>query len=105
MPVTKNECANGPIHIEIGSYKFETVCSFTYLGSEVNCKNDISNEIKNHVPEANKCLHGLRKHLKSWLISRKTRIMMYKVLVRLVLSHASETWPLSRLDEKLLSIF
>jgi transaldolase len=32
MPVTKNECASGPVHIEIGSYKFETVCSFTYLG-------------------------------------------------------------------------
>jgi hypothetical protein len=46
MPVTKNELANGPIHIEIGSYKCETVCSFTYLGSEVNCKNDISDEIK-----------------------------------------------------------
>jgi hypothetical protein len=49
MPVTKNECANGPVHIEIGSYKFETVCSFAYLGSEVNFKNDISDEIKKRV--------------------------------------------------------
>jgi hypothetical protein len=105
MPVTKNECANGPVHVEIGSYKFETVCSFTYLGSEVNCKNDISDEIKKRVLAANKCLHGLRIYLKSWLISRKTRIMMYKALVRPVLSYASETWPLSRLDERLLSIF
>jgi hypothetical protein len=105
MPVTKNECANGPVHIEIGSYKFETVCSFNILGSEVNCKNDISDEIKKHVMTANKCLHGFRKHLKSQLISRKTRIMMYKVLVRPVLSYASETWPLSRLDERMLSIF
>jgi hypothetical protein len=100
MPVTKSECASGPVHIEIGSYKFETVCSFTYLGSEVNCKNDISDEIKKRVLTANKCLHGLRKHLKSRLISRKTRIMMHKVL-----SYVSETWPLSRLDERLLSIF
>jgi hypothetical protein len=30
--------------------------------------------------------------------------MMYKVLVRPVLSYASEAWPLSRLDERLLSI-
>jgi hypothetical protein len=105
MPVTKNELANGPVHIEIGSYKFETVCSFTYLGSEVNCKNDINDEIKKGVQAANKCLHGLRKHMKSRLISRKTRIMMYKVIVRPVLSYASETWPLSRLDERLLSIF
>jgi sorting nexin-29 len=46
MPVTKNECANRSVHIEIGSYKFETVCSFTYIGSEVNCKNGITDEIK-----------------------------------------------------------
>jgi hypothetical protein len=105
MPVTKNELANGPVHTKIGSYKFETVCSFTYLGSELNCKNDISNEIKKHVMAANKCLHGLGKHLESWVISRKIRIMMYKVLVRPVLSYVSETWPLSRLDERLLSIF
>jgi hypothetical protein len=64
----------------------------------------ISNEIKKCVLAANKCPHGLRKHLKSQLISRKTRIMMYKVLVRPVLSYASESWPLSRLDERLLSI-
>jgi hypothetical protein len=30
---------------------------------------------------------------------------MYKVIVGPVLSYASETWPLSRLDERLLSIF
>jgi hypothetical protein len=65
----------------------------------------VTDEIKKHVLAANKCLHCLRKHLKSRLISRKTRIMMYKVLVRLVLSCASETWPLSKLDERLLSIF
>jgi hypothetical protein len=49
MPVTKNERASGPVHIEIGSYKFEIVCSFTHLGSEVNCKNEISDEIKKRV--------------------------------------------------------
>jgi hypothetical protein len=30
---------------------------------------------------------------------------MYKVLVKPVLSYASETWPLSRSDERMLSIF
>jgi hypothetical protein len=30
---------------------------------------------------------------------------MYKVLVRSMLSYASETWPLPRLDDRLLSIF
>jgi hypothetical protein len=78
-------------HIETGSYKFEVVHSFTFLGSEVNCKNDISDEIKKRVLSANRCLHGLRKYIKSQLIPRKTKIMMYKVLVRPLLSYASET--------------
>jgi hypothetical protein len=90
VPVTKKDCINRLAHIEIGSYKFEVVHSFTYLRSEVNCKNDVSDEIKPCVLSANKCLHGLRKDLKSQLIRRKTRIMMYKVLVRPVLSYASD---------------
>jgi hypothetical protein len=37
-------------HTEIGPYKFGNVHSFTYLGAEVNCKNDISAELKkNHL--------------------------------------------------------
>jgi hypothetical protein len=60
---------------------------------------------KKRVLAADKRLRGLRKQLKSRPISRKTRIVMYKVLVRPALSYASETWPLSTLDERLLSIF
>jgi hypothetical protein len=90
MPVTKKDCINRPAYIEIGSYKFEVVHSFTYLRSEVNCKNVISDGIKMCVLSANRCLHGLRKHLKSQLIPRQTKIMMYKVLVRPVLSYASD---------------
>jgi hypothetical protein len=61
-------------------YPFETVHSFTYVGSEVNCKNDVSAEIKN-IFSANRCFHGLRKHFKSQVISRKTKMTLYEVLV------------------------
>jgi hypothetical protein len=37
--------------------------------------------------------------------SRKTKTLMYKVLVRPVLTYASETWTLSKTDERLLSVF
>jgi hypothetical protein len=46
MPITKKGCAGGIPWIEIDSYKFETVHNFNYLGSKVNCKNDIGTEIK-----------------------------------------------------------
>jgi hypothetical protein len=104
IPVTKKICTDGPTYLEIGPYKFETVYSFTCLGSEVNYKN-INVDIQKRILSANRCFRGLRKRLKSHLISRKTKTLMYKVLVRLVLTYASETWTPSKIDERLLSVF
>jgi hypothetical protein len=100
----KTNSIDGPTYLEIGSYEFETVYSFTYLGSEVNYKNDISVDIQNHILSANRCFHGLRKHLKLHLISRRTKTLMCEVLVRPVLTYASETWTLSKTGERLLSV-
>jgi hypothetical protein len=47
VPVTKKIYMDGPPYLEIGCYKFETVYSFTCLGSEVNYKNDIGVDIQN----------------------------------------------------------
>jgi hypothetical protein len=105
MPPTRKMCTDGPTYFEICPYKFETVYRFTYLGSEVNYKNDINVDIKKRILSANRCFHGLRKRLKSHLISRKTKTLVYKVLVRPVLTHASEIWTPSKTDERLLSVF
>jgi hypothetical protein len=37
-PITQMDHTKGPSFIEVNGYKFEVVCSFTYLGSEVHCK-------------------------------------------------------------------
>jgi hypothetical protein len=100
MPVTKKISTDGPTYLEIGPYKFETVYSFTYLGSEVNYKNYIIVDIQKRILSASRCFHGLRKHRKSHLISRKTKTLMCKVLVRVVLTYASETWTLIKTDER-----
>jgi hypothetical protein len=86
---------------EVGPYKFQVVHRFTYLGSDVNCNNDISAEIQKHILAANRCFHGLRKHLRSHLTSKKkkTKILTYKLLIRPVLTYASETWALSKINE------
>jgi hypothetical protein len=39
------------------------------------------------------------------MTSRITKILLYKVLIRPVLTHASETWTLSKTNERLLSPF
>jgi sorting nexin-29 len=71
MPVTKKSHENYPHHLEVGSYKFQVIHGFTYLGSDVNCNNDISEEIQKRILAANRCFYGLRKHLRSHLTSKK----------------------------------
>ena len=105
MPVTKNSHAGYPHYLEVGPYKFQVVYSFNYLGSDVNCKNDISEEIQKRILATNRCFHGLRKHLRSYLTSKNTKILMYKVLIRPALTHASETWTISETNEQRLSLF
>jgi hypothetical protein len=105
MPVMKESYTDCLPYLEIDSYKSETVYSFAYLGSEVNYKSDIGVNIQKRILPANRCFHGLRKHLKSHLIPRKTKTLMCKVFVRWVLTYASETWRLAKTDGRLLSVF
>jgi hypothetical protein len=105
IPVSKKDYSHIPPHIEIGPYQFETVHSFTYLGYEVNCKNDVSAEIKKCILSAKTCIDGLKEHLKSQLISRKTKMTLYKLLIRPVATYASETWTLTMADERALGLF
>ena len=74
MPVTKKSHTSYPHHLEVGPYKFQVVHSFTYLGSEVNCNNDISAEIHKRILAANRCFHGLRMHLRSHLTCTNIRL-------------------------------
>jgi hypothetical protein len=48
MPAAKKICTDGP-YLEIALYSFETVYSFSYLGLEVNYKNDIGVDIQKHL--------------------------------------------------------
>ena len=105
MPVTKKNLASYPHYLEVGPHKFQVVHSFTYLWSDFKCNNDISAEIQKRILAANRRFHGLRKQLSSHLTSKNTKILMYKVLIRPVLTYASETWTLSKIKERRLVLF
>jgi hypothetical protein len=91
MPVTRKDCTSYPSYIETGSYKFEIVHSFTYLGSKINYKDNISIEVRKRILSTGRAFHGLRKILGSQLVSRKTKLLIHKTLVRPVITYASET--------------
>lgn len=89
----------------IGDYNFEVVNAFTYLGTSIDNENNVSTEIKRRIIAASKCAYGLSKHLRSHLLSRKTKIKIYRTLIKPVLTYACETWTMSKKDENLLCIF
>jgi hypothetical protein len=106
VPVTKKSHSSYPHYLEVGPYKFQAVHSLlTSLGSDINCNNDFNAEIPKRILAASRCFHGLRKHQRSHLTSKNTKILMYKVLIRPLLTYASETWTLSKINERRLSLF
>lgn len=92
-------------NFSVDDYNFEVVHDFTYLGSRVNDKNEMSEEIKHRLTVANRCYYGLQKQFSSRLLSRRTKIKLYKTLVKPVLLYGSETWTLTKRDETLLECF
>jgi hypothetical protein len=76
-----------------------------YLGSLVTPNNDVSLEIQRRIQTANRCFFGLRKQLQSRHLSRSTKYIIYKTLIRPVLLYDSETWVLTRREENKLLVF
>jgi hypothetical protein len=92
-------------HFTVGNYKFEKLHKFRYLGSLVTDKNDISVEIKNRTGLGKKCYYGLRKHLGSRNISTGTKCLIYKTLIRPIVTYGAECWVLTKKDALQLAVF
>lgn len=91
--------------ININGHKFEVVDEFVYLGALIRADTDVSQEIMRRIMAANRCFYGLQRHLRSNLLTRETKLRIYKTLIRPVLLYGSESWPLTRKDENLLLTF
>jgi hypothetical protein len=89
----------------IGNYIFKRVDNFKYLGTMVNKMKNRSVEVNARLTMANRAYYGLQKHIKSRIISRNTKTLLYNTLISRVLTYGTETWVLSKHDEHRLSIF
>lgn len=76
----------------IGNHNFEVAGSFTYLGTSIDSENNVSEEIKRRTVAASRCTYGLNKYIRSQYIGRKTKIQIYRTLIKPVLTYACETW-------------
>jgi hypothetical protein len=86
-------------------YNFEVVKEFSYLGSKVNCINNIDGEIHNRILLANRAYYDLCNLFTSRSVFRKTKCLLYKTLILPVALYASETWPLTKRNDIALNTF
>lgn len=89
----------------IGDYNFEGVKEFTYLGTQLNNTNLISTCIQERIQAANRCYYANAKMLKSKVLSRKSKMKMYKSIIRPVMAYGAECWSMTTQDESALRIF
>ena len=79
-----------------GNYIFKRADNFKYLGTIVNKMNNRSVEVNARLTAANRAYCGLQNHIKSRIISRNTKPLLYKTPIRPVLTYGAETWVLSK---------
>ena len=92
-------------NFEIGNESFERVSSFIYLGTEVNNKNSINQEIQRRLIAGNRAFYANINLLKSRMLSRKTKLKIYRTLIRPVVTYGAETWNLFAADVSKLRVF
>ena len=78
---------------------------FTYLGSKINDRGDVKEEIRVRLGKANSAFGRLTKVLKSKEMTLNTKVTIYLTIVLPILLYGSETWQMYIADIKRLNAF
>lgn len=93
------------VTVKFGKFTFEHVSNFKYLGSKVTHYNRTEVEIKRKIMSTNQCYFSLRKQLSGHILSRKSKLHLYKTVIRPVLTYGSEAWTITKNSEHNLLVF
>src|SRR6201996_7949310 len=104
MVVSSSDRQYGPT-VTINQHNFKVGDNFVYLGSQVNNKNDIVDEIRRRVTLGNRCYFGLLNLLRSKTIHMNLKCMLYKTFIRPVVTFGSESWCMTNKEEQILLTF
>jgi hypothetical protein len=79
--------------------QFQYVTKFNYLGITVNNEGTNVDEIKEKIQATSRAYFANRKALKSKKIRTKTKIKIYKTIIRPIMTYAAETLTMTKMDE------
>ncbi|KAI5715018.1 hypothetical protein M8J77_009060 [Diaphorina citri] len=92
-------------NLKVGEYQFQSCKEFKYLGVTITDTVTEQTEIENRLAAANRCFWSVQKLMSSKLLSRTTKLRIYKTIIQPVLLYGSEVWTLSKVSEKKLVTF
>jgi len=87
-----------------GDQNFEVVNDFTYLDCNISSKRDEMKEIQRRISKTNVYYH-ISTIIRSGNVRRKTKLKLYKTIIRPVLCYGSETWTTSQRAELMVNAF
>jgi len=91
--------------LRIGNKTFEVVQSFQYLRNIIGSTNNNNKCIKERIMMGSKAYYANRQLVNSSLISRSSKMQIYRTLVRPVVIYDSESWTLTMEEERALAVF
>jgi len=91
--------------VEVNGRGIEDVDRFVYLGATVSKEGGGTEDIHNRVVKARGVFLKLKKIWSSNSISRRTKVRLYKTLVKPVLMYGCETWKMNKSDENKIDVF
>ena len=100
----RNNCQTAD-PVKLGEQDIEDVTAFTYLGAKVTNDGNTEVEIKTRINKARGAFAALKNIWKTKMISKKTKILIFKSNVLNVILYAAESWKLTKGICHMLEVF
>jgi hypothetical protein len=93
--------------VTINGVTYEGVTEFIYLGMLISNDNSVEKEIQKRILAGNRTYFAAIRLFRSTLLSRANKILLYKTLIRPVVSYGAEAWTITKKkkDEQALLVF
>ena len=105
MVMTRDQSARRCHNIKIYNSSFEWVEEFKYFGTTITNQNSIQEEIKISLNSGNVCYHSVQNLMSSSLLSRNTKIKIYRTIILPVVLYGCETLSVTWREELRLKVF
>jgi hypothetical protein len=89
----------------VNGVTYEGVAEFIHLGTLISNDNSVQKVIQRRILTGNRTYFAAISLFRNRLLSRATKIRVYKTLIRPVVTYGAETWTMTKKEKQALLIF